>query len=188
MTMAKKTKKQKNKGQLYTEDLINIVGIENGMIILKDKSKITGIKIMPRNIFILEEEERLHLLASLRQAYNLIDYDFWLFGIDRPVDLESYVNELMNLYGQDVSPAVKKIIQEDIEKVNTFARNNVVDIEYYLLFKERDNDEIAKRIRNLQNGFISAGITVSQTTNEDLRVLLNSILNDGVDYSRNVPL
>ena len=56
MTMAKKTKKQKNKGQLYTEDLINIVGI-NGMIILKDKSKITGIKIMPRNIFILEEKK-----------------------------------------------------------------------------------------------------------------------------------
>jgi hypothetical protein len=60
-----------------------------------------------------------------------------------------------------------------------FVNNNVVDTEYYLLFKEKDSDLIAKRIRNLINSFASAGLSTRQVTNDDLRIILDNFLNGG---------
>ena len=60
-----------------------------------------------------------------------------------------------------------------------FMNNNIVDTEYYLLFKEKDNDLIQKRIRNLIQQFANAGMTAQQTSNEDLRIILDNFLNGG---------
>ena len=49
----------------------------------------------------------------------------------------------------------------------------------YLLFKEKDSDLIQKRIRNLINAFAGAGLTSRQTTNDDLRMILDNFLNGG---------
>ena len=46
--MAKKISSQ------YTEDWLPVEGIRNGMIICSNKQKVTGVKIAPRNIFILD--------------------------------------------------------------------------------------------------------------------------------------
>ena len=73
----------------------------------------------------------------------------------------------------------RKLIVEDINKANMFMNNNVVDTEYYLLFKEKDNELIQKRIRNLINTFASASLSTHQVTNDDLRVILDNFLNGG---------
>ena len=57
--------------------------------------------------------------------------------------------------------------------------NNVVDTEYFLLFKERDMDRIQRRIRMLINALATAGLSAKQTSNEDLRVILDNFLNGG---------
>ena len=58
--------------------------------------------------------------------------------------------------------------------------NNIVDTEYFLLFKEANNEVIAKRIRGLINSFASAGLNTHQVTNDDLRIILDNFLNGGV--------
>ena len=40
-------------------------------------------------------------------------------------------------------------------------------------------DSIQKRIRNLISNLASAGLTSSQTSNEDLRMILDNFLNGG---------
>ena len=55
-----------------------------------------------------------------------------------------------------------------------FTNNNVVDTEFYLLFKENDMDKIQKRIRTLIQNFANAGLQSKQTSNEDLRVILDN--------------
>jgi hypothetical protein len=57
--------------------------------------------------------------------------------------------------------------------------NNVVDTEYFLLFKDKDQDLIQKRIRNLINAFANAGLSTHQVTNDDLRMILDNFLNGG---------
>ena len=60
-----------------------------------------------------------------------------------------------------------------------FMNNNIVDTEYYILFKDKDQDLLQKRVRNLINGFASAGLSSKQTNNEDLRIILDNFLNGG---------
>ena len=170
--MAKKQTKSK-----YTD--IPVKNIANGMIVLDNQLKVSGVKIMPRNIFILDPGTQSAIISNLKTVYNVIDYEFWIIAADRPVDINVYLSELQVLYNSSVSPVQRKIISEDMEKGNMFIKNSVVDTEYYLLFKHKDDEIIQKRIRNLINNFAAAGLTAVQTSNDDLRMILDNFLNGG---------
>lgn len=163
----------------YTEDWIPVRGLNSGTIILNNQEKVTGVKISPRNIFILDYESQQSILINLRNFYNQIDFEFWLVVADRPVDISVYMSQLHLLYNQETSPAIRKLIAEDINKGNSFINNNVVDTEYYILFKEKDPEKIQKKVRMLINSLAAAGLSAQQTSNEDLRVILDNFLNGG---------
>ena len=75
----------------YTESWIPVKGIENGVIILDNKSRVTGVKIRPRNIFILDGGTQENTIIALKNFYNTVDFDFWLISADRPVDISGYL-------------------------------------------------------------------------------------------------
>ena len=170
----KKTIKSK-----YTNDFVPIKSITNGMVILDNNKKLTGIKIMPRNIFILDQGTQNAIIENLKNAYNMIDYEFWIIAADRPVDINLFLSQLQLLFNSTQDQIKRKMIMEDINKANLFMNNNIVDTEYFLLFVEKDTDKINKRIRQLINGFANAGLTSHQVTNDDLRIILDNFLNGG---------
>jgi hypothetical protein len=164
----------------YTEDnFIPIKNIVNGMILLENNQKVTGVKIMPKNIFILDQSTQAIMIDQLSNIYNSIDYEFWLMVADRPVDINVFLSGLQLLYNDTQDPVKRKLITQDINKANMFMNNNVVDTEFYILFKEKNDDVIRKRVTNLINGFAAAGLTSSQTSNADLRMILDNFLNGG---------
>ena len=168
-----------NKTKYVEENFVPIKNIANGMITLDNNLVVTGVKITPRNIFILDVDTQLNIINSLKDVYNLIDYEFWIIAADRPVDINVYLSQLELLYNSIQSPVKRKMIKEDINKANMFMNNNVVDTEYFLLFKDKNNENIQKRIRMLINSFAGAGLIAQQTTNDDLRVILDNFLNGG---------
>jgi hypothetical protein len=163
----------------WTENWINIQSISNGMIILPNQEKVSGVKITPRNIFILEEEAQSSIITALKNFYNTIDYEFWLVVADRPVDISIYLSQLQLLYQNQQNPAIRKLINQDIQKGNFFMSNNVVDTEYYILFKEKNLELLQKKVRSLISGLAQAGLMARQTSNEDLRIILDNFLNGG---------
>ena len=172
--------KSANTKSKYTNEVfVPIKSITNGMIILDNNMKVSGVKIRPRNIFILEQEAQDIIISNLKNVYNMIDYEFWIIVADRPVDIHVYLSQLQLLFNSVTSPAKRKLIMQDMQKANMFMNNNVVDTEYYLLFKHKDIDVIQKRIRNLINNFANAGLTTMQTSNDDLRMVLDNFLNGG---------
>ena len=149
------------------------------MIYTYGNYKVTGVKITPRNIFILDNNSQDSVLISLKNFYNMIDFEFWLVVADRPVDLSIYMSQLQ-LELNDVSdPAVRKLVIQDLDKAQMFINNNIVDTEYYFLFKEKVEEIIQKKIRLLINGLATCGLNASQASNEDLRVMLDNFLNGG---------
>lgn len=162
----------------YTD--VPVKNITNGVIILDNNEKVSGVKIVPRNIFILDQSIQDAIIVNLKNVYNAIDYEFWIVVADRPVDINVYLSQLQVLYNNpNIDTKKRKLIIEDINKANMFTNNNVVDTEYFLLFKHKDSDLIQKRIRNLINNFASAGLTAFQTNNDDLRMILDNFLNGG---------
>lgn len=170
-------KKQREIKSKYTD--VPVKNIVNGTIVLDNNLKVTGVKIMPRNIFILDQGTQNAIINNLKTVYNVIDFEFWIVAADRPVDINVYLSELQLLYNKVTENSQRKLIMEDINKANSFLNNNVVDTEYFLLFKDKDPDVIAKRIRMLINNLASAGLTAFQTTNDDLRMILDNFLNGG---------
>lgn len=167
-------------GSAYTEDWLPVESIQNGMIVCSDKNKVTGVKIAPRNIFILDAQAQDNVLISLKNFYNMIDFEFWLISADRPVDLNNYLARLQLLYNQTPNPAVRKLINQDIDKANDFMNNNITDTEYYILFKEKNDDLIQKKLRTLVTGLANAGLEATQVSNDDLRIILDNFLNSGM--------
>lgn len=168
------------KNSKYVEEsFVPVKSINNGMIFLDNNLIVTGVKIMPKNIFILEPDVQFNMINNLKDVYNIIDYEFWLIAADRPVDINVYLSQLEVLYNTVQDPIKRKMIREDINKANMFMNNNVVDTEYFIIFKEKDLEASNKKIRNLINGLANSGLNASQTSNEDLRVILDNFLNGG---------
>ncbi len=163
----------------YTADDIPVRDIVNGEIILNNKERVTGVKIEPRNIFIMEQEMQDMVINNLKDVYNMIDYEFWIVIADRPVDINLYLSQLQLLYNSTSDVKKRQLIISDINKANMFVTNNVVDTEYYLLFKHKDTEIIQKRIKNLISYFANAGLMSKQTSNDDLRIILDNFLNGG---------
>ena len=163
----------------FTEDWLPVRAIQNNMIITRDNSKVTGVKITPRNIFILDPDLQANILIALRNFYNTIDYEFWLVVADRPVDISVYMSQMQLLLNETSSPAIRKLILQDIDKGEMFIRNNVVDTEYYFLFKTKDVDLAQKRVRQMINGLATAGLNAAMVSNSDLRLILENFLNGG---------
>ena len=163
----------------FTEDWLPVRAIQNNMIIVRDGNKVTGVKITPGNIFILDPDTQNNILIGLRNFYNTIDYEFWLIVADRPVDISVYMSQMQLLLNETTSPAVRKLIMQDIDKGEKFIRNNVVDTEYYFIFKSKDADLLQKRVRQMINGLATCGLNASLVSNSDLRLLLENFLNGG---------
>lgn len=170
----------KNSGSKFTEDWLPIKNIANGSILLDNKMKVTGVKIRPRNIFILDRGTQDNVIIALKNFYNTIDFEFWLISADRPVDLNNYLSRLQLLYNQTPNPAVRKLINQDIDKANSFMNNNITDTEYYILFKEKNDDMIQKKLRTLITGLANSGLEAVQVSNDDLRIILDNFLNGGM--------
>lgn len=164
----------------YTEDWIPVKNITNGMIELENKEKVTGVKIRPRNIFILDYNTQMNVIASLKSFYDTLDFEFWLISADRPVDISTYLANLQLLYNQSTDARMIKLITQDIEKANDFMRDNVTDTEYYILFKDKNTDTLQKRIRTVILGLSNCGLESAQVSNSDLRVILENFLNGGM--------
>ena len=156
----------------WTEDWIPVRQIMNGMIQLDNGEYVTGIKIQPRNIFIMDQGSR----------DNAIDYEFWLVVADRPVDINVYLSQLQILFNNAQTNISRKLIQEDIHKANMFmsAEYNVVDTEYYILFKEKKMEIVQKRIHALISNLANCGLNSAQTSNNDLRIIIDNFFNGGV--------
>ena len=166
----------------YSEDWVPIKSIMNGMIQLDNGFYVTGVKISSKNIFILDPGERENVLFNLQNFYNMLDYEFWLIVADRPVDINLYLSQLQLLYQKCADGAIRKLIIQDINKANAFMglEYNVVDTEYFILFKEKRLEIVNKKVHNLISGLANAGLNSAQVANSDLRMLLDNFLNGGM--------
>jgi len=179
--MKKMPKNVKNNPK-YTENWINIRKISNGIIYNDRNEMVTGVKIQPKNIFILDQASMDRTLVGLMNFYNTIDYEFWIMVADRPVDVAMYQAELQLLYNRTQDQRIRKVINQDMDKGDYFQNNNVVDTEYFLLFKEKNMDVLQKKVRNLINGLATCGLIASPTSNDDMRLIIDNFLNGGRSF------
>ncbi len=177
----KKPAKKTANNSAFTENWVRVKSIKNGIITLPSKEMVTGVKIEPRNIFILDQISQDNIINALRNCYNTFNFEFWLIAADRPVDISVYTSQLELLLNNDAVDQIrKKMIMQDLDKADMFINNQVVDTEYYVLFKESRMDVLQDKLRTMVNGFASCSLLATPTSDDDLRIILDGFLNGGV--------
>ena len=166
----------------FTENWVRIKSIKNGIITLPNRDMVTGVKIEPRNIFILDGITQDNIINGLRNCYNTFNFEFWLIAADRPVDISVYTSQLELMLNEPLPPIKRKMIMQDLDKADMFINNQVVDTEYYLLFKESNMDQLQDKLRTMVNGLASCSLLATPVTDDDLRVILDNFLNGGVRH------
>ena len=85
------------------------------------------------------------------------------------------------MYNNAQNNVQRKLIMQDINKANLFTSRDydIVDTEYYILFKEKRLEIVQKRLHNIISGLANAGLQSTQTSNNDLRMVLDNFLNGG---------
>ena len=63
-----------NETSKYCEDWLPVKNIQNGMIQLENGEFVCGVKVEPKNIFILDQLSQNNVIAQLRNFYNTIDF------------------------------------------------------------------------------------------------------------------
>ena len=124
--MDSKNSKIDPKAQKWAENWLPIKGIQNGEIILDNGKRVTGVKIKPRNIFILDYDSQANAIFNLRNFYNTLDYEFWIIVSDRPVDINVYLAQLKLLFNSVQTQAIRKLIKEDIDKARHIPRKRTL--------------------------------------------------------------
>ena len=170
----------KSGNSAFTENWVRVKSIKNGIITLPNKDMITGVKIEPRNIFILDQIQQDSIINALRNCYNTFNFEFWLIASDRPVDISVYTSQLELLLNEPISPIRRKMIMQDLDKADMFINNQVVDTEYYILFKDSRMEILQDKLRMMVNGLASCSLLATPTTDDDLRIILDGFLNGGV--------
>ena len=165
----------------YSEDWVPVKAIQNGMIILNNNYYVSGIKIEPKNIFILDYQTQNNIIFNFRNFYNVIDFEFWLVVADRPVDIKLYLSQLQLQYDSAPNQAIRKLINQDIQKAELFSGSAIsaVDTEDFILFRDKKLDVVQKRIQTLITNLASTGLNSRQTSDDDLKFLLQNFLNGG---------
>lgn len=171
-----------NTNSVLTENWITVKDINNNIIFLDNKKMVTGIKIQPKNIFIMDQGSQNRIIDSLKNFYNQIDFEFWLIIADRPVDINLYISQLELHLTNVQDPAIRKLIVDDLTKAEAFVSNDIVDTEYFILFQDDNTESMNKRVRVMINNLASCGLIASQTSNDDLRMILDNLLNGGQTF------
>ena len=172
-----------NQNSASTENWITVKEINNNVIVLDNNKLVSGIKVLPKNIFIMDEMSQVRVIDELRKFYNQIDFEFWLIVADRPTNIDLYISQLELQLNNVSKPAIRKLLVDDIAKADNFVQNDVVDTEYFILFKADTSDEVTKNIRGLISNLAQSGLIGTQVSNEDLRMLLDNFLNGGKTFT-----
>ena len=179
----KKEEKIETKDNSLTDNWITVKEINNNLIFLDNKEMVTGVKIQPKNIFIMDQNSQNIMMDALKTFYNQVDFEFWLIVADRPVDISVYISQLEVHLGSIQNPAIRKLIVSDIEKADLFVQSDVVDTEYFMIFRDTNAEMLNKKVRTMINNLASCGLIASQTSNEDLRMILDNFLNGGKTFT-----
>ena len=99
----------------------------------------------------MDEMSQNRVIDELRKFYNQIDFEFWLIVADRPTNIDLYISQLELHLNKVQDPALRKLVVDDIAKADTFVNNDVVDTEYFILFKDNSSDSLNKKVRELIN-------------------------------------
>lgn len=161
-------------------DFIPFQDVWDNCVYLDNNRIVGGIKVGSINLCLLFDEEQKIKVFEFKIILNSIDYPIKILSVDRPIQLDENINILNTKIKQETNKAKVKILNEDLDYINTLNTDKeVVNREFYLLVEENsDNEKLLKqKLSDILIELNSMGLSSSIITSEEWRDILFIILN-----------
>lgn len=161
-------------------DFIPFHDVWDNCVYLDNNRIVGGIKVGSINLCLLFDEEQKIKVFEFKKILNSIDYPIKILSVDRPIQLDENINILNTKIKQETNKAKVKILNEDLDYINTLNTDKeVVNREFYLLVEENsDNEKLLKqKLSDILIELNSMGLSSSIITSEEWRDILFIILN-----------
>ena len=161
-------------------DFIPFQDVWDNCVYLDNNRIVGGIKVGSINLCLLFDEEQKIKVLELKKILNSIDYPIKILSVDRPIQLDENINILNTKLRQETNKSKIKILNEDLDYINTLnADKEIVNREFYLLVEESsDNEKLLKqKLNDILIELNSMGLASSIISSEEWRDILYIILN-----------
>jgi hypothetical protein len=165
-------------GKPTTQQWVPIDDVVDNTIRRKDGYYVGAVKIQPLNINLYPLEEQHRIIKQLSEVLSGIDYNYVFYSIDRPVDLDGYIQELEIKKTEEKDLIKKRILEEDLRFAAAMAsEGDALDRYFYILHsikKDTNSDkQIAyKRSLEFASELNSIGLYSHACSDHELRELL----------------
>lgn len=180
-----KDAKRLKKNVASTLKWMDIEEIQEHQMILKhgnQRTFVQGIKVHPINIFIEDEYEQMLRVARLRNVYNKLKFKLYHSFVFNPINLDSELAYLSQRLDAEDNPAMRELIQDDIEKAIMFIRD-YNELEFFITVQGKTEKEITNKMDELTYEFERAGfridlLNIIDYENYSAYIFENQMIND----------
>lgn len=130
------------------DKFIDIKEIYNDGILLKDNSYITGLKIIPFDIWVASDFQARTILNNLRYAFNQINFPVYQAFVYTPSTFETMENNLIAEL-DNANEQQKTIILDDLDKIEEFTQDNK-KVEFFVLIKDKNMKDLTRKYEDLR--------------------------------------
>lgn len=156
------------------QNWIPIADIESTIVYRKDNKLVAALRIQPENINLLSDNEKRRRVEALSEELNGEKESIQIFCVGRPVDLNSYLENLQEMAKNQTDFTRKTLLKGYIQQASQMASGGeAIERRFYMIiFKNIDNskaeEEIMSRLRELRNKLTQAELTSEICKDDEL--------------------
>jgi hypothetical protein len=158
------------------QDWLPFYDVSDGVIKRRDGWIVSVLKVEPLNIDLKSLREKKYIIRAVNEVFNGQREAFQILCIGRPVDLDSYIQDLEAMAGK-ADAGRKRHLRDYIRHVaGIVTGGEALEHRYYILMgREPDpqaRDELIKRSYEMAGGLRKSGLRVSLCRDREINDLL----------------
>ncbi len=115
-----------SKNALPTQQFINVKGVKNGVLILKDGGLRQILLVSGLNFDLKSEDEQNAITFSYQNFLNSLNFSLQIFVHSRRVNIEGYIENIKKIEAEETNPLLKTQIAEYGEFIKSFTSQNAI--------------------------------------------------------------
>lgn len=160
--------------------------ISNQVIWRRDKHIVSGIYTGRRNIFLLSDKEKKNAIHQLFEVINSLNIYHVFQSIQRPVDLDAYIEEQERMRNEETHFMRRRILDSSIRSSSRIASSGeAMDLHYYVFLVSPVNEknpaleiqQLLSTTIELAESLTAAEIESHICSNQELREVNFTFLN-----------
>lgn len=159
-----------------------ISDIKGNLVYRKDKMLVAALKVQPKNLELLSDNEKRKCVDSLTEVLNGEKEGLQIFCIGRPVDLNDYLEWLQEKAKREQDFNKKMLLKGFMQQASALASSGtIIERRFYIIITKqltlKAEDEINNRLKELRNGLLKAELSVDFCEEDDYMDLFSMFAN-----------